>query len=439
MQAVRKFLLNALMGEEYDPTQRKFKYALVRGQFAILVMVVPVFYTILDVTHGVYQFVPWYSFMMGMGLVIAILNRARYYAVATILLLIVINTLIYLFADVDNPEGGVYFYLMTCSIAGLILGGYYSTRLGFFFALLPVVLGYLAYTYESHIMPPPSYDPVMIRINFISNLVIGILSNIFVVYFLISQNRESEASLRASEQHLIKIADEISLKNTQLAKTNEELDRFVYSASHDMRAPLSSLMGLIHLCERATDQNELKTYLDLMKGRIHTMDGFIREITDYSRNSRLGLTFEKIQLDELITETVQSLSYLDIHKKVRVAILSNCQVSMRTDINRFKVILSNLLANAYRYHKYNQEDPLIEISTEKKNNALHITVRDNGQGIPAEHQQNIFDMFYRASEISEGSGLGLYIVKETLEKLGGSIRVESTLGVGSAFTFTIPA
>jgi len=144
-------------------------------------------------------------------------------------------------------------------------------------------------------------------------------------------------------------------------------------------------------------------------------------------------------LAKLIEETIQHLSYMDIQRKIRTIITDSCNQTIRSDKNRITVILNNLLSNAYRYHNYNQSDPIIEFATEKKGDKIFITVRDNGYGIPDEHKQKIFDMFYRASEISEGSGLGLYIVKETLEKLGGSITVDSKIGEGSAFIFSIPS
>jgi signal transduction histidine kinase len=435
---LQRIVKNILIGKEYIPSLRDFKYAMLRGQFTLIVMLVSIFYISLDFFNGVSLFIPWYLLLFGLAVGILILNRLRYYGVATVALLIIINGIVYLFADVDIPQGGVFFYFMTCSILGLILGAYYSTPVGFFFALLPIVLGCIAYLYQSNIMPPPSYDPVMIQINFISNIVIGITSNIVVVYFLISRNRESEQSLRDNEQHSVKIASEISEKNVQLAKTNEELDRFVYSASHDMRAPLSSLLGLINLSEKAADAGELKTYLELMKGRIHTMDGFIREITDYSRNSRTGLVIEAAQLNGLIQEAINNLSYIDINRKIKIDMDASCNQRIDTDTTRFKIIINNLLSNAYRYHNYNQERPFIRFTAEKKDEFVFITVRDNGWGISEEHQKKIFDMFYRASEISTGSGLGLYIVKETLEKLGGTITVDSSPGVGSAFTFSIP-
>jgi signal transduction histidine kinase len=324
----QRTIKNILIGKDHIPL-RDFKYAMLRGQFTLIVMLVSIFYISLDFFNGVSLFIPWYLLLFGLALIV-------------------------------------------------------------------------------------------------------------VVYFLISRNRESEQSLRDSEQHSINIAEEISEKNVQLAKTNEELDRFVYSASHDMRAPLSSLLGLINLSEKATSAEELKTYLEFMKGRIQTMDGFIREITDYSRNSRTALEFESVQLNKIIQEAIDNLSYIDINRKIKIEIDASCNQYIKTDVNRFTVIINNLLSNAYRYHNYNQESPYIKFAAERKDGFVFITVRDNGWGISEEHQKKIFDMFYRASEISAGSGLGLYIVKETLEKLGGTITVDSSPGVGSAFTFSIP-
>ena len=435
---VLRFFKNIIVGPEYISSLRDFKYAMLRGQFTMIVMSVSLFYILLDIINGVKLFIPWYCGLFVLSGFILLLNRLKYYGIATIALLTIINGIVYLFADVDIPQGGVFFYFMTCSVYGLILGAYYSIRIGFFFAFLPIGLGCAAYLFQSNLMPPPSYDPVMIKINFISNIVIGIISNIVVIYFLIGRNRESEQSLRDSEQHSVKIAQEISEKNIQLAKTNEELDRFVYSASHDMRAPLSSLLGLINLSEKTKDAQELKMYFELMKGRIQTMDGFIREITDYSRNSRTELTKETFQLNELIQNAINNLSYMDINRKVRIDIDASCNQRINTDTTRFSIIVNNLLSNSFRYHNYNQDDPFIKFTAEKKDGFVFITVSDNGWGISEEHQKKIFDMFYRASEISTGSGLGLYIVKETLEKLGGTITVQSGAGVGSSFTFSTP-
>ncbi|HET9054569.1 MAG TPA: PAS domain-containing sensor histidine kinase, partial [Cyclobacteriaceae bacterium] len=231
--------------------------------------------------------------------------------------------------------------------------------------------------------------------------------------------------------------EEILAKNSELAKTNKELDRFVYSASHDMRAPLSSLLGLINISEKTNKIEELHGYLHMMKGRIKTMEGFIREVTDYSRNARLDLMLEPTDLETVIREVTENLS--DMTGRVRIAIDLPEKIVLLTDPGRLKVILNNLISNAYKYHRLDQPDPYIAFSARRNNNRVIIKIADNGMGIEPDYHQKIFDMFFRASVRSEGSGLGLYIVKETLQKLEGTIRIESTPGEGSVFTFEIPA
>ncbi len=550
-----------LVGKGEIPSRIDFKYAMLRGQFAGIMLAVAIFYILLDSSNGVTVFIPFYGLLGGGALLSFILNRKKWYLLATIIQLITINTLIFIFADVDNPYGGVFFYFMTCSITALILLNYYSKALSIVFALLPIALGYLAYKTNLNLIPEPSYEPFMIEINFLSNLAIGILSNVFVVFFLINRNKDAEQNLiqtstnlkkseerysmalrgtkagiyewwvkensvnvstywknllgyeedelknisietflsfihpedlartsKAIEVHMKdhmpyqnelriktksgeykwfqdsgvskldidgspsivigsiididerkKVVDELALKNFQLAKTNEELDRFVYSASHDMRAPLSSLLGLIHLSEKTDRPEEVGLFLQMMKDRIKTMEGFIREVTDYSRNTRLDLTPSSVSLYTLVKEVVQTLAYPIVNKKVRIEITIDPALHIVTDPNRLKVVINNLLSNAYKYHNFDQPDPFIIISAMMKNETVIITIKDNGTGISAEHHSRIFEMFYRASEDSEGSGLGLYIVKETLDKLSGTISVQSKLGEGSEFTITLPA
>jgi signal transduction histidine kinase len=235
-----------------------------------------------------------------------------------------------------------------------------------------------------------------------------------------------------------KAEEEIRKKNVQLAKTNEELDRFVYSASHDMRAPLSSLLGLIHLSEKTNQPEELHLYLTMMKERIKTMEGFIREVTDYSRNTRLDITPSEIVVKPLVREIANALAYSVENKKVRLLWNISDDLTTTTDASRLKVVLNNLISNAYKYHDKKKDDRYIRITGGRANGKTHIHIEDNGIGIASEHQHRIFEMFYRASEASEGSGLGLYIVKETLQKLGGEINVQSAAGEGTTFSFSIP-
>lgn len=228
-------------------------------------------------------------------------------------------------------------------------------------------------------------------------------------------------------------------QNRLLAKANDELDRFVYSASHDLRAPLSSLLGLISIAKRTDRQEEIAACLSMMEERVNTMDGFIREITDYSRNSRLEVSREPIALHKLIHGIIENLRYVNGASSITIHVGIPTDTIIQTDPGRLKVILNNLISNALKYQDTKKPDQKIEIGYTLSGQRSSIYVRDNGQGIAPEHQSKIFNMFYRASENSDGSGLGLYIVKETLDKLGGSILVESEPEKGSTFTIFLPA
>ncbi len=235
-----------------------------------------------------------------------------------------------------------------------------------------------------------------------------------------------------------KTEEQLTLRNAQLAKTNEELDRFVYSASHDMRAPLSSILGLIFIAEKTSSPDEIKDCFDRMKSRVGVMEGFIRKLTDYSRNSRLQIDFKELHLHDLIKEIVDPLVYSFNRGKIDVQNRVTSDLSIYSDPHRLGIILNNLFANAINYSDELKAKREIIIESIQEETNWSLIVRDNGIGISKEHLPRIFEMFYRASDISEGSGLGLYIVKETVNKLGGTISVQSKVGEGSGFTVTLP-
>ena len=230
----------------------------------------------------------------------------------------------------------------------------------------------------------------------------------------------------------------IKKQNTMLEKTNEELDRFVYIASHDLRAPLSSILGLLKIAGMSSDPVELKQCLTMMEERITTLNGFIRDIIDYSRNTRLEVTKEEINLEELIDSVVKGLQFFEKSEAISFEKNLSSVTTVNLDKGRLKIILNNLIANAIKYHNLDQSKPYVKVNAEIQEKNLIIAVEDNGYGIAEEYQGKIFNMFFRASEKSEGSGLGLYITKEMIDKLDGKVEVESQEDVGSKFIMTIP-
>lgn len=228
------------------------------------------------------------------------------------------------------------------------------------------------------------------------------------------------------------------MKNELLSKTNQELDRFVYSASHDLKAPLSSMLGLIEIAQRTDDPEEVKACLAMMKGRVKNLDEFILEIINYSRNSRLEIHKEPVDLLALTKEVVDNLKYAEGFEQIYFKYNFPPDLKIKTDRGRLRVVLNNLISNSLKYHDSTKDNQVVEVNAYQESNYLKMMVKDNGIGIAAEHQTKIFEMFYRASEKSKGSGLGLYIVQETIQKMNGKIKVASDVGVGTSFEIEVP-
>ncbi len=228
-------------------------------------------------------------------------------------------------------------------------------------------------------------------------------------------------------------------QNLELQKINLELDKFVYSVSHDLRAPLTSVLGLIEIAEGQTKEPFTLEYLTLIKKSIHKLNKFILDILDYSRNARTEIRSEAINCRELLEDIIQDLKFLNTGPhKVKFNVEVAGPPSFRADKHRLSIVLNNLILNAIRYRDPAADNPWVHIKASISDTAVNIAISDNGTGIKEAMQEKIFEMFYRASEKSVGSGLGLYIVKETLKKIGGHINLESEIGKGSIFRIHIP-
>ncbi len=235
---------------------------------------------------------------------------------------------------------------------------------------------------------------------------------------------------------------ELEQKNTELQKANSELDRFVYSASHDLRAPLKSLLGLIRITDQDAAPADLNLHekLKMMKRTITKLDDFIEDILHFSRNARLDVAREEINFDELIREIDGNLKFINGSSgsglKLKLEIKQD--EKFISDKSRVSVVLNNLISNAIKYQDTTKDNLLLSITIHCDKRNAHIEIEDNGIGIEAQSQKRVFEMFYRATTLSTGSGLGLYIVKEVIEKLEGSITLESELKRGTKFTVVIP-
>jgi signal transduction histidine kinase len=245
---------------------------------------------------------------------------------------------------------------------------------------------------------------------------------------------------RHHEEKRKKAEKTLRKQNEELVKINKELDSFVYSVSHNLRAPLMSVLGLINLVqiENKKSDDGLNNYFGMMQHSIHKLDETLKEILDYSRNARSELNIDQVDLRKMIDESFERLMYMEGSEKVKRHVEVEEDAPLHTDAYRLSVIINNLVSNAIKYRDPNKEQSQIDILAKINTAALEMTFRDNGIGISEEFRRKIFDMFFRATERSEGAGLGLYIVKETIEKLMGTIEVESKLGEGTSFKIRVP-
>ncbi len=234
---------------------------------------------------------------------------------------------------------------------------------------------------------------------------------------------------------LKKVEEKLTRQNQELEVTNKELDRFVYSVSHDLSAPLKSILGLVNISRLSNDYRETTEYISKIEASVVKLESFIKEILDYSRDKRQELSVEQIKLKELCAEILENLRFLDGYHSIQVDMRDLEDVEIHNDKTRLKIIINNLLANAILFQKkFPEHKPYIKISSRQVDHTVFLEIEDNGEGIKPGYQNKVFDMFFRGTANSRGSGLGLYIAREAALKINGKILVSSEFGKGSTFT-----
>ncbi len=423
----KKTIRNLIIGESnYIESRGQFKRAMLSGQFSLLAIIILLLYLAIETITGRSQSSTFFVYLTPILFLIGSIyyHRKGNHCTANYFLLPTVNVVVYLIASSESPNSGAFIYFLLTSMASFVVFDYTMRLWSILFAVFTYTLFVFAYFVDFSFLPKRDYSQDELLLSVIINFSIGLPTGAMMVYLLISLNYYNDMQLVQN--------------NKLLMKANNELDRFVYSTSHDLRAPLSSVLGLINIAENSKDISEAKQYLSMMRQRVGSLDKFIKDITDYSRNNRLHIGKENIQLASLVSEVWETLQYSPEASNIHFQMEIPEDLEVLSDRSRLTVILSNLISNAIRYHDQRKEERFIRLRVLMNGYGFYLKVEDNGQGISPEYHQRIFDMFYRANEQSQGSGLGLYIVKETLDKLSGSIHLESSPGVGSTFTVRLP-
>jgi signal transduction histidine kinase len=171
---------------------------------------------------------------------------------------------------------------------------------------------------------------------------------------------------------------------------------------------------------------------------VNKLDSFISDIIQYSKNSRIDLLVREIDFHDLLEESISSLKYMEGAEKVRSIRNIEATCPFYSDPSRLLMVFNNIISNSVRYRDKWKNDSYLQIDIQADGKGALIKFSDNGIGIAKEYIDDVFKMFYRATTESKGSGLGLYIVKSAVEKLQGTIEVQSEFGQGTTFVIEIP-
>ncbi len=233
---------------------------------------------------------------------------------------------------------------------------------------------------------------------------------------------------------------EIAEKNEALMKSYNELESFVYSASHDLRAPLVSILGVIKLARAQKEKGiEQIDYLDLIENSVDNLDKFVKNIINYYQNRKQEKNLRKIDLEILVQEIYANYKHYDGAGDIDFKIDIAPQTTIVSDELRLKIILNNLVSNAIKYHDAAKPNKFVNVRFSQDETHYHIAVQDNGKGISDSQKDKVFDMFFTGTNgKSIGTGIGLHIVKEAIAKLNGKVTLESSEGEGSEFTIYVP-
>ncbi len=256
-------------------------------------------------------------------------------------------------------------------------------------------------------------------------------------------NQEVELKKAVEEQNkALQIIEEMTandlLRGKELSKLNLQMEKFLYSTSHDLRSPITTILGLVNLLRIETKDNTVLEYVSKIEMSANKLDKTIKDIMTFSRTAYQRIRSEHIDFESILWKVWHSFESEQAFRKINITIKMNGDNPFYSDMQRIEIIFDKILTNTIHFYDANKVSPFINIQISISDELAQIEFIDNGIGIGRTYLDHIFTMFYKASHLSRGAGLGLFIVKETTAQLKGKIKVESEIGFGSVFSITIP-
>jgi signal transduction histidine kinase len=244
------------------------------------------------------------------------------------------------------------------------------------------------------------------------------------------------ASTFSEDTGITFVVDLSNLKHSrmQLEKINKELNTFLYMASHDLKGPLSTVKGLAEIARNESKEVVALKYIDLIGQSIDKLDKSLMNLLKIMKIKGEESEKEEIDFRVIIPEIVENLKNVEGCENVSITTDIHLSEPFIGDIGIINSVLQNLIENSIKYQSSAKGQPFVHIKITDNRFSVMIDVEDNGKGIDPRIKNKVFDMFYRGTAESKGSGLGLYIVKNAVEKVGGKIDFVPRPGGGTIFT-----
>ena len=401
------------------------------SQFSVIAIIAAVISGIHDLFYESWPTVLIDLFIVAVFIICYWLNEKKSHLIAKLIFTLIGPAIIFFYATVIPKESGIYFYFFPIITINLLLFDHKDDpyKIG---AIIYSLVLFLILEWTNYVpFGNPIYQEISSQTSYYVNLSVSLLVMVLSLFSFDRLNKAFETK-RNEAMEMVKA------KNEELKEINSELDKFVYSASHDLKAPLLSVLGLVNVAKYEIKDEASIEYFNKIEKRIDKLNSFIKEVIEISRNTRTAVQKELVNFKKLVRSVIDNNSYLEGINSVDLSIDIKFKGDILIDKPRVEIILNNLISNAIKYRNSNNTTHQVRIQASDLNSRLLITVADNGIGIKSEDLDKVFEMFYRGSLESEGSGLGLYIVKSTLEKLSGEIKVESTYKKGTKMIVSIP-
>lgn len=279
--------------------------------------------------------------------------------------------------------------------------------------------------------------------SFVPDVRDGEVAGFYALISDVTEQVESRMALERREQEAKAMAEKLAKANQRLMQTNNDLDNFIYTASHDLKAPISNIEMLVEellveLPAESLEQKEVSTIINMIRGAIGRFKKTISSLTEITKLQKDNReTLATVSIADVVSEVVLDLDKLIEKTGTQIEIaVGDCTTASFSEKN-LRSIIYNLLSNAIKY-RHPAREPRVTVSCELKEDHLQVEVKDNGLGIGSKQQARLFTMFRRFHDHVEGSGVGLYMVKRIIDNAGGKIEVSSEEGVGSIFRVYIP-